>query len=99
MEGLVVPGENEEDLDAPLTEEEEALIERREPVEDALLHAEAAAAQAGETALASCLSRLQLLWDLGQEEHALRLLDKARDAVIAALKAAGLDEEADPGAG
>lgn len=84
-----------DDLDAPLTPEEEAELKRREGVENALFNAEEVAEAAGFPDLGKAVARLSLLWELGMEEHGLRILDKVAKQVLASLRG----EEALDGAG
>lgn len=56
-----------------------------EPFE-ALLAAEEIARRSGEEDLAECLARLEMLWAIGGLNYAVRLLDRARDACLEALR-------------
>ena len=56
----------DEDLDAPLSPEEEAKLAKRLPAEYLMEKATATAAEAGEDDLAACLGTLYFLWDLGE---------------------------------
>ena len=55
-------------------------------VEDALLAAEDIARRSNEPQLADCLARLEVLWSIGGVAYALKLLDRARDSVLEALR-------------
>ena len=105
-EGLVVPGDEladqaarMDDLDAPLTPEEQVELKRREAVEVALFNAEEVSESQDFADLSKALARLSLLWELGAEAHAVRILDKVRDQVLASLRAERpLDKEGEAGA-
>ena len=55
-------------------------------VEDALLAAEEIARRSGEHDLADCLARVHMLWGIGGVHYAVKLLDRARDACLEALR-------------
>lgn len=55
-------------------------------VEDALLAAEDVARRSNEPKLADCLARLHMLWSIGGIAYAVKLLDRARDACLEALR-------------
>jgi hypothetical protein len=102
-EGLVIPGDElanqaarMDDLDAPLTAEEEATLKRREGVENALLNAEEVAEVQGFPDLAKVLARVSLFWDLGVEDKLVEYLDKLRERI---LRDAKLADPVDSGTG
>lgn len=94
------PGEtNAPGEDSPLTAAEQAELKRREAVENALFNAEEVAEAQGFPELSKALARLSLLWELGAEAHAVRILDKVRNQVLASLRAERpLDKEGEAGA-
>jgi hypothetical protein len=75
-------GEMEDDEAAKLADD----LDLEEGVTEALYAAEDTARRAGEEALAECLARLEMLWAIGGLVYAVRLLDRARDACLQALR-------------